>query len=372
MPLHQAVAPLAGALAAVILTAAAAPSAEPPAVALAYPAAERGSQVDDYHGTKVADPYRWMEDIDAPETRAWVEAERKLTDDYLAAIPARQKVLERLKQVWNFERWTPPQRYGAWWFYSHNDGLQDQSVLYATRDPKQPGRVLLDPNTLSADGTVALREMAISDDGGKFAYALSDGGSDWQTWHVRDVATGKDLDDVLRWSKAGGGSWRKDGSGFYYTAYDAPKDGDALKAANQYQKLYFHKLGTPQSADTLVYTRTDDPDWFVAGQVTDDGHYLVITANHGDEVQNTVLVQDLGQPNAPVVSVIPLPNANYNVIGNIGGTLYVQTDDGTPATASSASTWPIPSRAAGARWCRKTRTRWIRSAWSAASSSAST
>ena len=301
---------------------------------ISYPSAARDNAISDYHGIKVPDPYRWMEDIDSPATRAWVDAEGKLSRDYLNAIPRRETIAERLRQIWNFERWSPPDRHGHYWFYTHNDGLQNQSVIFATTDPGTPGRVLLDPNTLSKDGTVALRETAISDDGRLFAYALSDAGSDWQIWRVRNVDTGADLPDEIHWSKAGGGSWRKDGSGFYYTSYDAPKSGDALKAANQYEKLFYHELGTPQSQDKLVYTRTDDPDWFVGGAVSDDGHYLVVQANHGDEVQNTLLVQDLSVAatgkEAPIVPVIPKPTAVFTFIGNVGSTLYVQTDDGAP------------------------------------------
>jgi prolyl oligopeptidase len=298
---------------------------------LSYPTATRGDVSSDYHGVKVPDPYRWMEDIDSPATRTWVEAEDKLSRDYLAALPGRAAIAARLKEIWNYERWGAPARHGHYWFYTHNDGLQNQAVIFVTTDPGTPGHVLLDPNTLSKDGTVALRETAVSDDGRLFAYALSDAGSDWQIWHVRNVDTGTDLPDEIHWSKAGGGSWRKDGSGFYYTSYDAPEGADALKAANKFQKLYFHKLGTPQSQDPLVYTRTDDPEWFVGGTVTDDGRYLVIQANHGDEVQNTVLVQDLnGGTAAPIIPVIPQPTAVYNVIGNVGSTLYVMTDDGAP------------------------------------------
>lgn len=299
---------------------------------LSYPAASRDKVTADYHGVKVPDPYRWMEDIDSPATRTWVEAEGKLSRDYLDAIPGRAAIEERLRKIWNFERWSAPEHHGRYWFYTHNDGLQNQSVIFATTDPGAAGKVLLDPNRLSKDGTVALRETAISDDGRLFAYALSDAGSDWQTWHVRNVDTGADFADEIHWSKAGGGSWRKDGSGFYYTSYDAPRSGDVLKAANQYEKLFFHKFGTPQSQDALVYTRTDDPDWFVGGTVTDDGRYLVIQANHGDEVQNTLLVQDLlaaGAP-APIRPIIPKPTAVFTFIGNIGSTLYVQTDDGAP------------------------------------------
>ncbi|HEX4674435.1 MAG TPA: prolyl oligopeptidase family serine peptidase [Steroidobacteraceae bacterium] len=303
---------------------------------LSYPAATPGDVSSDYHGVKVPDPYRWMEDIDSPATRSWVEAEDKLSRGYLEMLPGRADIAARLKQIWNFERWGAPTRHGRYWYYTHNDGLQNQAVIFVTTDPGAPGHVLLDPNTLSKDGTVALRETAVSDDGRLFAYALSDAGSDWQIWHVRNVDTGTDLPDEIHWSKAGSGSWRKDGSGFYYTSYDAPKDGDALKAANQFQKLYFHKLGTPQAQDSLVYTRTDDPEWFVGGSVTDDGRYLVIQANHGDEVQNTLLVQELaragtgGAAAAAIVPVIPKPTAVYNFIGNVGSTLYVMTDDGAP------------------------------------------
>ena len=167
-----------------------------------YPPAERGTVVDDYHGTKVEDPYRWMEDIDSPQTRAWVEAEARLSSDYLAKIPVRDRIVERMRKIWNFERWSAPEKYGKHWFYSHNDGLQSQAVVFVTDDPKSAGKVLLDPNTLSADGTVALREHAISDDGRYYAYAVSDAGSDWQIWRVRDVASGQDLPDQLKWSKA--------------------------------------------------------------------------------------------------------------------------------------------------------------------------
>jgi len=304
-----------------------------PALAVAsfnYPDAARGDHVDQYHGVAVPDPYRWMEEIDSPQTRAWVQAQDKVSSAYLGALPHRVEIARRLKEIWNFERWSAPEKYGSNWFYTHNDGLQNQAVLFVTANPADKGRVLLDPNALSADGTVSLRETSVSDDGRLLAYALSDGGSDWQIWHVRDVATGADLPDTLRWSKFGGGSWLKDGRGFYYTVYDAPRAADVLKAANQYEKLYLHKLGTAQSQDVLTYTRRDDPDWFVAGTVSDDGHYLIIQANHGDEVQNTLLVQDLTVKSAPLQTVIAKPTAVYNCIGSIGSTLFVVTDDGAP------------------------------------------
>ncbi len=312
-----------------------------------YPPAARGAHVDLYHGVAVADPYRSLEDIDSPATQAWVHAEDTLARAHLAAIAGRQAIADRLTSLWNFERWSPPERHGRYWFYTHNDGLQNQPVIFVTSDPQSPGRVLLDPNTLSSDGTVALRDMAISPDGRLLAYALSDAGSDWQTWHVRDVATAKDLADELNWSKAGGGSWRHDDSGFYYTRYAPPRPGAALKAANEYQKLYFHRLGTPQSADVLTYTRGDDPDWFVDGEVTDDGRYLIVEANHGDQVENTLLVEDLTMPGARIVPVIARPTAVFNVIGNLGTTLYVLTDDSAPRYRIVAIDLASPARS---RW----------------------
>ncbi|HSY97431.1 MAG TPA: hypothetical protein VK793_17540, partial [Steroidobacteraceae bacterium] len=175
--------------------------AAPGAVELRYPSAVRGEQTDGYHGTLVADPYRWMEEVDAPATRAWVEAEAKLTRDYLAAIPGRDRIAARLKEIWNFERWGAPEKHGAGWFFTHNDGLQNQSVLFMTTDPEAPAQVMLDPNALSADGTVAFKGAGYSDDGKLMAYGLSEAGSDWETWHVREVASGKDLPDQLRWAK---------------------------------------------------------------------------------------------------------------------------------------------------------------------------
>jgi len=297
---------------------------------LAYPAAARGEVVDTYHGVQVPDPYRWMEDIDSTETRAWVEAEARLSSEYLAAIPGRERLAQRMRGIWDFERWSAPEKHGKRWFYTHNDGLQNQAVLFVTNDPKKRGKVLLDPNTLSTDGTVSLRSAAVSDDGRHFAYALSEAGSDWQIWHVRDTVSGRDLPDQLRWSKAGDGSWRKDGSGFYYTVYDPPGEGELLKAANQYEKLMFHRLGTPQSADALVYTRSDDPGWYIGSGVTDDGRYLVVTANHGTRVENTLLVQDLSAADGKLLEVIPRDTAVHQVIGNVGDTFYMLTDEDAP------------------------------------------
>jgi prolyl oligopeptidase len=308
---------------------AAASVAAQPSAAPKYPVAQRIDHVDEYHGVKVADPYRWMEDIDSPATRTWVEAEAQLTSDYLAAIPGRKKIAQRLKEIWNYERWSPPERHGAQWFYLHNSGLQDQSVLFATADTEQPARVLLDPNALSKDGTIAFKGAGYSDDGHLMAYGLSEAGSDWEVWRVRDVATGKDLPDEIRWAKFTSAWWRKDGSGFYYCGYSAVPSGQSLKAPNQYHKLFFHRLWTPQSQDREIYVRSDDPDWYISPQVTDDGRYLIITANHGTDVKNTLLVADLAADSA-VMPVIAEPRANYTFVGNIDSTLYMLTDDAAP------------------------------------------
>ena len=195
---------------------------------LSYPQARRSDQVDDYHGTKVADPYRWLEDTDSAETHAWVEAENKLTFSYLDQIPYRQAIRDRLTKLWNYERFTSPHQEGGRYFFEHNDGLQNQNVLFVAESLNAAPRLLLDPNTLSADGTVALAGTAISDDGKLLAYGLATSGSDWNEWHVRDVDTGKDLADDLKWVKFSGASWSKDGKGFYYSRYDEPK-GAALE-----------------------------------------------------------------------------------------------------------------------------------------------
>jgi prolyl oligopeptidase len=315
-----------------------------PSSAPHYPPAQRGDHVDEYHGIKVLDPYRWMEDIDSPATRAWVEAQAQLTSDYLAAIPGHDRIAQRLREIWNFERWGAPEKHGAQWFYVHNSGLQDQSVLFAAADLDQPARILLDPNTLSRDGTIAFKGAGYSDDGRLMAYGLSEAGSDWEVWRVRDVASGKDLPDEIHWAKFTAASWRKDGSGFYYAGYAASAAGQSLKAPNQYHKVFFHRLGTPDSQDVQIYGRTDDPDWFVGAQVTDDGHYLIVAASHGTDVKNTLLVADLSEGSA-VAPVIAQPRANYTFVGNIGSTLYVQTDDDAPRYRIIAIDLARPDRA---------------------------
>ena len=238
---------------------------------LKYPETKRGDVVENYHGTKIADPYRWLEDDNSAETKAWVEAQNKVTFGFLEQIPEREKIHARLTELWNYERFRVPYQEGGRYFFRRNSGLQNQSVLYVADALDAEPRVLLDPNTLSTDGTVALAGYRISDDGKLMAYGIAKAGSDWEEWHVRDVETGKDSEDRLEWVKFSGASWTKDGSGFYYSRFDAPKEGESLTGLNEFQKLYFHKLGTPQNDDALVYERRDHKDWGFHGEVTEDG-----------------------------------------------------------------------------------------------------
>jgi prolyl oligopeptidase len=296
---------------------------------LTYPQARRSDQVDDYHGTKVADPYRWLEDTDSAETHSWVEAENKLTFSYLDQIPYRQAIHDRLTKLWNYERFTTPSQHGGRYFFQHNTGLQQQNVLFVAESLNAEPRVLLDPNTLSTDGTVALAGAAISDDGKLMAYGLATSGSDWNEWHVRDIDTGKDLADDLKWVKFSGASWTKDNKGFYYSRYDEPK-GAALREANYFHKLYYHRLGTAQSEDKLIYERPDNKEMGFSGDVTDDGHYLVITVWQGTEPKNRLYYKDLTQPDSPVVKLLDDFDAQYVFLDNDGPVFWFHTDLDAP------------------------------------------
>lgn len=296
---------------------------------MTYPSARKSDQVDDYHGTKVADPYRWLEDLDSSETKAWVEAENKLTFDYLNEIPQRQKIKERLTKLWNYERYGIPFKEGGRYFFARNSGLQNQSVYYSVTSITGEPKELLDPNTLSADGTVALSGLSPSFDGKLMAYSLSASGSDWQEWKVRDIETGKDLSDDLKWVKFSGASWSADDKGFYYSGYDEPKD-DALKGTNYFQKIYYHRLGTNQAEDSLVYERPDQKEWLLNGNATADGRYLIISVNEGTDVKTRLYYKDLTVKDAPVVKLLDDFDAAYNLIDNDGPIFWIQTDLNSP------------------------------------------
>ncbi|MFQ5845067.1 MAG: prolyl oligopeptidase family protein [Planctomycetota bacterium] len=311
---------------------------------LAYPPSPRGNQVDDYHGTKVADPYRWLEDLDSDETRAWVEAQNRLTFGYLARIPVRAQIRKRLEELWNYERYGIPVRKAGRYFFSRNDGLQDQSVLYTMTSLEGKPRVLLDPNKLSADGTVALSGVAYSEDGRLMAYGLSSAGSDWQEWKVRDVDEGVDLADRLEWVKFSGASWTPDGKGFFYSRYDEPAGGARMTGVNYFQKLYYHRVGTPQSEDRLIYERKDHKEWGFGGIVTEDGRYLVIHVSQGTDPKNRVFYKELGARDAPVVALLDDFDAAYDFVGNDGPVFWFHTDLNAPRGRLIAIDVRSPSR----------------------------
>jgi prolyl oligopeptidase len=282
--------------------------------------------VDEYHGVKVADPYRWLEDDNSAETKAWVEEQNKVTFGYFAQIPELPAIKERLTRLWNYERYGVPFKQGGRYFFTKNDGLQNQSVLYTMPSLDAAPTVLLDPNQLSSDGTVALKGYAITEDGQRMAYGLSSGGSDWEEWKVRDVRTGADLPDHVKWVKFSGASWTREGQGFFYSRYDEPTEETKLTRANYFHKLYYHRLGTPQSEDRLVYHRPDHKDWNFYGTVTEDGRYLIITATQGTDPKNRVLYQDLQNPGSPAVELLMDFDADYTFIDNDGPLFWFRTD----------------------------------------------
>ncbi|HEU5117849.1 MAG TPA: S9 family peptidase, partial [Isosphaeraceae bacterium] len=285
---------------------------------LNYPQARRGDVVENYHGTRVADPYRWLEDIDSAETRAWVEAENRVTDTYLESIPERSKIKDRLTKLWDYEKYGIPDQEGGRYFYTYNTGLQNQSVLFTTKSLGGDARELLDPNTLSKDGTVALSGLSITEDGSKMAYALADAGSDWMKWKVRNVETGEDTPDEILWSKFSGAEWTPDGSGFFYGRFPEPKEGDDLKAANYFQKMYFHKLGTAQKDDLLIWKDDEHKDWRADPTVTDDGKYLVLTLGKGTDDKYRILYRPLDKPDAEPVHLVGNFDHEYTFIDNDG------------------------------------------------------
>ena len=303
-----------------------------PAAKLDYPVAKRDSTVDVYFGTKVPAPYQWMENLESPELHKWVAAENQITEAYLARIPVRGWISQRLTQLWNYpKQGTPTQLKNGKLFFRRNSGLQNQSVVYVQASASAEPRVLIDPNKLSPDGSIALAFGVPSPDGKYYAYALSQGGSDWETIHVLDVATGKHLPDQVRWVKFSGISWTNDNRGFYYSRYPQPPSGEReinQKVVNQ--KLYYHKLGTPQSDDKLVYRVPAHPEWIVGGDVSEDGRYLYVETVNGTSPNNQLFYADLGNPDAPDVTATLHPlytknDAAYDPIGHVGGTLYLRT-----------------------------------------------
>ncbi len=295
--------------------------------AFEYPEVRRTDHVDDYFGTQVADPYRWMEDLDSTELASWVTSENAISRPYLESLPARERIQTRLTELWNHERYSQPFKEGDTYFYYRNDGLQNQSVLYATQDLAQEGRIVLDPNGFREDGTVSLAGTSVSPDGRYIAYGRSDGGSDWNTWHVRDLTTLEDLPDVINDTKFTTPSWAPDSKGFYYSRY--PQDSDGKGDDQKAVSIYSHTIGEHDSADQQVFALPEHPIQNPYARVSDDGRFLIITIQEG-YLTNAVSFRRLDRSGSKVTPLFDQWDARYNFIGNVGDTLYFTTNLDAP------------------------------------------
>ena len=312
---------------------------------LNYPLAPQGNQVDDYHGVKVADPYRGLENADAPATEKFVREENELTFSYLAKLPGREAIKKQLTDLWNYEKFGAFRKRGGHYFYTYNTGLENQSEVYVTDSLSSAGRVLLNPNTFRKDGTAALDGEAVSWNGKLWGYAVAQAGSDWAEWRVRDVATGKDLPDLIQWTKGSTISWAADDRGFYYSRFAEPPPGKLLTVAALNEKVYFHKLGDAQSADKLIYERPDHPTWGIDPVVAEGGHYLLFYISTGVPGKNLLGYQDLKAANPHTVMLISSTDEGYIPVAIIGTTLYIQTTDGAPRSRLITMDIEHPERA---------------------------
>ncbi len=314
-----------------------------------YPETRKVDTVTNYFGTAVSDPYRWMEEIETPEVAAWVKAENAITMPYLASLPGRDIFQARITSLYNYARSGLPFWEGGRWFYSKNSGLQRQNVWYSRRSIEGTEQMVLDPNQLSPDGSIALSGFSPAPGGRYLAYGQSEGGSDWVTYYVRDLNTGKNTADTIRWVKFGGASWTNDGQGFFYSRYPEPAKDQSLKVKLENQTLYYHKIGTSQSQDAKVYARPDAPSWYVFGGVDETGKYLFVATSKGTD-KNELYFADLGDPMHPNVRATIRPivtghDANYNWLGVAKGKLFMQIDKDTPNRKIIAApiSNPVPS-----------------------------
>ena len=301
---------------------------------LTYPVTRRSDVVDEYFGTKVADPYRWMEELDSPELKQWVESQNDLSFKYLSGLPARDELKARITELWSYSTVTPPQYEGGHWFYSRNTGLQRQAVVFMRDALDGPEAVALDPNTLSPDGAIALSGFVPAPDGRHFAYGLSHGGSDWSTYYVRELGAGRQLPDVIRWVRSLRVAWTHDGKGFFYGRYPEPRPGKALQDPVRDKKIYYHTLGTPQSADVLIYDRPREPTLFIEVDIDETGRYVFIETQRSIS-RNELMVKDLVNPlaprlDAPVRALYHGHTASYKPLGVTNGTFYLLTDRDAP------------------------------------------
>ncbi|MGZ8515236.1 MAG: prolyl oligopeptidase family serine peptidase [Candidatus Limnocylindrales bacterium] len=297
-----------------------------------YPTPPTADQVDDYHGILVADPYRPLEDSDAPASRAWIAAQNELTAQLLGELPAGPAIRDRLAELWNVPRAGAPWRRGSRWFQLRNTGLQDQDVLWSADSPDDEGTVLFDPNTLSDEGTTALAAVAVSKSGELVACALSHAGSDWRRWRVRNVATGEDLPDRVEWSKFASAAWTHDDAGFFYGRFPQPPADAAYEAPNRNMELRYHRLGSDSVEDRLIFSTPHEPEWNFEPELSDDGRTLVVTIERGTDPESRIYVADLanGVEAAIVRPLLDAADARYEPIDTIGGTLYLRTDREAP------------------------------------------
>ncbi|TWU36609.1 Prolyl endopeptidase precursor [Novipirellula aureliae] len=306
------------------------PETQNPKHPMHYPPTSSVDVTDNYYGHEVSDPYRWLEDTESRATAEWIEAQNQVTDGYLESLPQRPAMRKRLEELWNYERYDMPIAKGGRYIYTHNNGLQDQSILYKAQTLGTDRTVFIDPNTLSEDGTVALAGIKLSSDGEWCAYSLADGGSDWRTWKVRNVQTGEDLPDLVEWVKFSGIAWMPDNSGFFYARYAQPVEGETLLGTNENQRLFFHKLGDDQSQDQLIFERPDEPKWGFSPSVTDDGDYLIIHNSKSTDPESQIFYKDLGDPTAKVEPLIVGFDAEYEVVASQGKRIFVMTDNDAP------------------------------------------
>lgn len=295
-------------------------------MSLDYPETRRDDVVEDLHGVAVPDPYRWLEDTVSDETTAWIKRQNELTESVLAGVPARAEIREQLTALWDHQRFGVPFERGGRWFQSRNDGLQPQSVLYVMDSPADPGRVLLDPNGLSEDGTVALVDVAVSPDGGLLAYATSAAGSDWMTWRVREVDSGRDLPDVLEWSKFSTAAWLPDGTAFFYSAVEAPAAGREFLDTTRTPRVVRHQLGADPGSGDVLFDAADHPEWIPHLGSTDDSRFVIVVVSRGTFPELQLHVFDTQRPDAGLQPLVPDFIAKVAVVGNIGSTFYLSTD----------------------------------------------
>ena len=299
---------------------------------MSYPNSRKVDRVDEYFGVSVPDPYQWLEnDVrESDEVKEWVAAQNKLAFSYIQKLPYREQIEERLTKLWDYEKFGPPRKRGNRYYFSKNDGLQNQSVVYQMDALDDEPKVLLDPNQWSDDGTVALGGMAYSDDGKYVAYGVQESGSDWRTWYVMEIESGKKLSDKIEWIKFGGISWTPDSKGFFYSRYDAPEEGEAFQSTNTNQKVYFHKIGTSQSEDKLVHKDDENPEWGFSPSVTEDGMYLVVTTWKGTDDRYRILYKSIEDTDSALKVLIDNFENEYSFIGNEGSLFYFKSDFNAP------------------------------------------